>query len=80
MLRLVVREATSLVGCGVLIGLPAVLAAGGLLRGALVAVSPDDPGMLLGAALGLAVVTLASGYVAARRALAIDPAELLRNE
>jgi ABC-type antimicrobial peptide transport system permease subunit len=36
--------------------------------------------MLLGAGLGLAVVTLASGYVAARRALAIDPAELLRNE
>ena len=80
MLRLVVREAASLVGCGVLIGLPAVLAAGGLLRGALVGVSPYDPGMLLGAGLGLAVVTLASGYVAARRALAIDPAELLRNE
>ena len=79
-LRLIVREAASLVGCGVLIGLPVVLAAGGLLRGALVGVSPYDPGMLLGAALGLAVVTLASGYVAARRALAIDPAELLRNE
>ena len=79
-LRLVVREATLLVGRGVLIGVPAVLAAGGLLRGALVGVSPYDPGMLLGTALGLAVVTIGAGYVAARRALAIDPADLLRNE
>ena len=79
MLRLVVGEATSLVGGGVLIGVPAVLAAGGLLRGALVGVSPYDPAMLLGAALGLALVTLAAGYFAARRALAIDPAELLRD-
>jgi ABC-type antimicrobial peptide transport system permease subunit len=79
-LRLVVREATLLVGRGVLIGVPAVLAAGGLLRGALVGVSPYDPGMLLGTALGLAIVTIGAGYVAARRALAIDPADLLRNE
>jgi len=79
-LRLVVREATLLVGRGVLIGVPAVLAAGGLLRGALAGVSPYDPGMLLGTALGLAIVTIGAGYVAARRALAIDPADLLRNE
>ena len=78
-LRLVVGDAASLVGGGVLIGVPAVLAAGGLLRGALVGVSPYDPATLLGAALGLAFVTLAAGYLAARRALAIDPAELLRD-
>jgi putative ABC transport system permease protein len=77
-LGLVVREAALLVGGGVLIGVPAVLAAGGLLRGALVGVSPSDPVTLLGAALGLTLVTLAAGYFAARRALAIDPAELLR--
>jgi putative ABC transport system permease protein len=77
-LGLVVREAALLVAGGVLIGVPAVLAAGGFLRGALVGVSPADPVMLLGAALGLALVTLAAGYFAARRALAIDPAELLR--
>ena len=79
-LRLVVRDAVSLVVGGVLIGVPAVLAAGGLLRGALVGVSPSDPVTLLGAALGLALVTLTVAYFAARRALAIDPAELLRNE
>ena len=50
-LRLVVGDAASLVGGGVLIGVPAVLAAGGLLRGALVGVSPYDPATLLGARL-----------------------------
>jgi putative ABC transport system permease protein len=79
-LRLVLLDATLLVAGGVLIGVPAVLAAGGLLRGALVGVSPSDPVTLLGAALGLALVTLVAGYFAARRALAIDPAELLRSE
>jgi putative ABC transport system permease protein len=79
-LRLVVREAAMLVGGGVIIGVPAVLAAGGLLRGALVGVSPFDPLTLLGTALGLALITLAAGYLAARRALTIDPAELLRKE
>jgi putative ABC transport system permease protein len=79
-LRLVVCEAALLVGGGVLVGVPAALAAGGLFRGALVGVSPLDPFALLGAALGLALITLAAGYFAARRALTIDPAELLRQE
>ncbi len=79
-LRLVVREATVLVGSGVLIGVPAVYAASGLLRGALVGVSPSDPLTLTGTALGLASITLATAYAAARRVLTIDPAALLRKE
>jgi putative ABC transport system permease protein len=79
-LRLIVREATLLVGIGVLIGVPGVYAASGLVRGALVGVSPSDPRTLAGVVVGLALVTLATGYAAARRVLAIDPAELLRSD
>ncbi|HEX7238485.1 MAG TPA: ABC transporter permease [Gammaproteobacteria bacterium] len=79
-LRLIVREAALLVGGGLALGVPAVYAAGGLIRGALVGVSPSDPLTLLGVTAGLAVVTLMTASVAARRVLTIDPAELLRKE
>ena len=79
-LRLVVREAALLVGVGVLIGVPGIYAAGGLIRGALVGVSPSDPSTIIVVVLGLALVTLASGYIASRRVLHIDPAELLRRD
>ncbi|MBI4910783.1 MAG: hypothetical protein HY820_44630 [Acidobacteria bacterium] len=54
--------------------------ANGLIRGLLVGVSPSDPLTLLAAALGLVLVTMAACYVPARRALGIDPAQLLRQE
>jgi putative ABC transport system permease protein len=78
--RLILREAVLLLSGGVLLGVPAVFAAGGVMRGALVGVSPTDPSTLLGVTTSLALVTLATGYVAARRVLTIDPAELLRKE
>jgi putative ABC transport system permease protein len=78
--RLILREAVLLLGGGVLLGVPAVFAAGGVMRGALVGVSPTDPLTLVGVTSGLAVITLATAYVAARRVLTIDPAELLRKE
>jgi putative ABC transport system permease protein len=78
--RLILREAVLLVGSGVLAGVPAVFAAGAVMRGALVGVSPSDPLTLLGVTVGLAVITLATAFVAARRVLTIDPAELLRRE
>lgn len=78
--RFILREAGLLVGAGVLIGVPAVYAAGGLIRGALVGFSPSDPFTLLGVAAALALITLATSYVAARRVLTIDAAELLRKE
>ena len=65
---------------GVLIGAPGIYLAGGLIRGVLVGVSPSDPLTLACVALGLLVVTMATCYVPARRALGIDPARLLRQE
>jgi len=79
-LRLVLGEGALLVGLGVLIGLPGVYAAGGLIRGVLVGVSPSDPLTLLAVALSLALVTIATCYVPARRALEIEPSQLLREE
>jgi putative ABC transport system permease protein len=78
--RLVLREGATLVGLGVLIDVPGIYVAGGLIRGVLVGVSPSDPLTLLAVALALLLVTMATCYVPARRALGIDPAKLLRQE
>jgi putative ABC transport system permease protein len=65
---------------GLLIGAPGIYMAGGLIRGVLVGVSPSDPLTLVGVSLGLLLVTRATCYVPARRALGIEPALLLRQE
>ena len=78
MLGLAVGEGALLVVIGMLIAIPGVIAAGGLVRGLLVDVSPWDPVTLSAVALGLLVVTMAACYVPARRVLRIDPARLLR--
>jgi putative ABC transport system permease protein len=79
-LRLVLKEGALLVIAGLLIGAPGVYVANRLIRGLLVGVSPSDPLTLLAAALGLLLVTMATCYVPARRALSIEPAQLLRHE
>jgi putative ABC transport system permease protein len=79
-LRLALKEGALLVVAGLLIGAPGIYIANRLIRGLLVGVSPSDPPTLLAAALGLLIVTMATCYVPARRALRIEPAQLLRHE
>jgi putative ABC transport system permease protein len=79
-LRLVLGEGALLVGTGVLIGVPGIYAASGLIRGLLVGISPSDPLTLAAVAIGLGLVTMAACYVPARRVLGIDPAQSLRQE
>jgi ABC-type antimicrobial peptide transport system permease subunit len=79
-LRLVLGEGATLVGLGVLLGIPGLFAAGGLLRGALVGVSPADPLTLAAVALTLGLITMLACYLPARRVLGIDPARSLRQE
>ena len=67
-------------GMGVLIGVPGIYVAGGVLRGVLVGVSPSDPITLLAVGLGLAVVAMVACYLPARRVLRIEPAQSLRQE
>jgi putative ABC transport system permease protein len=64
----------------VLIGVPGVYFAGRFIRGILVGVSPLDPVTLGAVALGLGLVAMTACYIPARRVLAIDPAQSLRQE
>jgi ABC-type antimicrobial peptide transport system permease subunit len=80
MLRLALGEGAWLVVVGMLIAIPGVYAAGGLIRGLLVEISPWDPLTLLAVAFGLLSVAIAACYVPARRVLVIDPARLLRQD
>jgi putative ABC transport system permease protein len=77
-MRLILGEGALLIGLGVLIGAPGVYAAGGLIRGVLVGVSPSDPLTLVAVAAGLTIVAMAACYLPARRVLDIDPARSLR--
>ena len=77
-LRLVLGEGALLVGLGVLVGVPGVYAAGTMIRGVLVGISPSDPVTLIAVAAGLTIVAMAACYLPARRVLDIDPARSLR--
>ena len=79
-LRLVLGDGALLVGIGVLLGAVGLYAASGLIRGALVGISPADPLTLAAVALSLGLITLVACYVPARRVLSIDPAQALRQE
>ncbi|HKQ97221.1 MAG TPA: ABC transporter permease [Candidatus Polarisedimenticolia bacterium] len=79
-LWLMLRQATPLVAWGVLCGGVGALLLTRLLRALLWGVSPTDP-MTFGAVLaGLATLGLVASVVPARRALRVDPAEVLRSE
>ncbi len=85
-LGLVLREGATLIAVGTVIGFLGAVA----LAKALSALTPafgdaftvgvDDPRLLIGAPLLLAVVALLACYVPARRAAKIDPLQALRQE
>ena len=79
-IRMIIREAATLVGAGLAVGtvitLVAVRAVGSLLFG----LRPDDPPTLLIAAGILATVGAAASYLPAVRAARLDPTEALKAE
>jgi putative ABC transport system permease protein len=79
-LTLVLAEGALLVVIGMVIAIPGVYAAGRLIGGLLVDVSPSDPFTLSVVAVSLLLVTMAACYVPARRVTRIDPASLLRQD
>lgn len=79
-LRLVLRQSLSIVGVGVVVGVPLALAAGRAVASQLYGVPPYD-GRALGFAAGsLVAVALVATLVPARRAVAVDPLTALRAE
>jgi len=79
-LWLVLKESLTLLGFGILLGVPAALAGTYLLQSQLFGVRPSDPLTILAAVLMVAGTTMLAGYLPARRATRIDPMVALRYE
>jgi ABC-type antimicrobial peptide transport system permease subunit len=79
-LWMVLKESMWLLGIGVVLGVPATLAATRLLRAQLFGLSPYDPVTLAAAVMIIAIVTLTAAYLPARRAMSVDPVVALRYE
>jgi len=80
LLWLILRETLLLVLVGVIIGLPAVLAATRLVSTLLYGLTPADPVSISLAALLMFAVAAVAGYIPARRAARVDPMVALRYE
>ena len=78
--RMVLREALVLVILGIIIGMPAALAASRLVAAMLYGLKATDPVTILGAAGVMSVVALLASYIPARRAMRVDPMVALRYE
>jgi predicted permease len=78
--RLVLREAMALVAGGVVVGVPAALAAARLLRSQLFGVSLLDVPSIVVALAALTLSAALAGYLPAARAARVGPLEALRAE
>ena len=77
--RLVLARVALLVGAGVISGVLVSLWTARFVEALLFGLTPHDPMTLVAAALILAVVGALAGWIPARRASRIDPAEVLRD-
>jgi putative ABC transport system permease protein len=78
--RLVLAQGVRLAAAGGAVGVPAAIATSRLLTSLLVGVSPRDPAVLLVVPVILLMVTLAASYLPARRAMRVNPLDVLRAE
>jgi ABC-type antimicrobial peptide transport system permease subunit len=75
-----VGQGVQLAAIGVVLGLAGALALGRVLAGILYGVDPADPVLLAMVALTMLAVALASSWIPARRAAAVDPVVTLRED
>jgi predicted permease len=78
-IKMVLRSASSQIGIGLALGIPAAIGAGKLMNNQLFGVKPWDPIMLALAALMLALAALLASAIPARRAAGVEPMVALRN-
>jgi putative ABC transport system permease protein len=78
--ELVLRRGAMPAAAGMLLGLPAALAASGLLRALLYGIGPRDLTVFLGVPVVLLLVALGASILPARRAARVDPVIALRCE
>jgi putative ABC transport system permease protein len=77
--RLVLSRVTMLVGIGVVVGAGVSVWASTFVATLIYGLEPRDPVTLIGSAAVLATVGVVAGWLPARRAARIDPAEVLRD-
>jgi len=78
--RLILESGVKLAAIGCVLGLAGAAAASTLLRSLLFGVSPFDPVVLTGAAVGVLLLALAASTLPAFRAASIEPMQALRGE
>jgi ABC-type antimicrobial peptide transport system permease subunit len=79
-LRLVLRDAATMIAAGVALALPCVAALGKLVQSQLFGVTATDPATVAGAALVLAAGALVAAFIPAWRASKVSPTDALRLE
>lgn len=79
-LRLVLDRGGRLILMGAGLGIPGAVALGLVLRGSLYGVSPIDPLSLIGATVVLGLVTVTAVLLPSRRAAAVEPLNVIRQE
>jgi len=77
---MVLRESLILYVLGAVVGVPAAIGAGRLLKASLFGLEPEDPATFSAAILCIALVTLAASFLPAHRASSVDPMLALRSE
>ena len=75
-----VRQASLVIGIGVVIGVAAAVGLSRVMQSILYEVDPLDPVTFVGVTVTLIGIALIAAYLPARRASRIDPARALREE
>jgi predicted permease len=77
---MILRESLFLLAVGVILGVPATMAATRMVGAQLFGLTPSDPTVFISAILAISTVALLAAYFPARRATRVDPIVALRDE
>ena len=77
--RMVIRDALTLVVIGLAIGIPLALVSGRLVASLLFGLTPTDPVTLAATAASLLTIGAIGGYIPGRKASRVNPVDALRS-